>query len=149
LTITKAVDLPVTFPSGEILSCTFYVTPLDPKCAIVLGHNWLTHINPVIDWVTSSITFHTLPIPNLSPETHLTAAVPLGQLPMPVPPNPATSTLSAGPQLTKPAPSPENLYLSIRFVNAVAFAQAMCSKGSTFFKDVYNKQTNVGPQSGS
>ena len=55
--ITEAVDLVICLPTGEELSVTFYVTSLDLTCTIILGHNWLTHYNPTIDWVLSIITF--------------------------------------------------------------------------------------------
>jgi type 1 fimbria pilin len=40
--ISKSVDLPLRFPTGEIQTISFYVTLLDTSCSVVLGHNWLT-----------------------------------------------------------------------------------------------------------
>ena len=75
--IRSAIDLPVCFPLGDEHSITFYVTPLDSSYATVLGHNWLTHFNPLIDWVLGSITFHS-PLQTgslMSPETVASAPI--------------------------------------------------------------------------
>src|SRR6266481_2524453 len=56
-TITQALDLQLHFPTGEIQNLTFFVTPLDYGCTIVLGYCWLTHFNLSIDWVLGRIAF--------------------------------------------------------------------------------------------
>ena len=55
--ITQSLDLPIHFPTREIQNLTFFVTLLDQGCTIVLGYHWLTHFNPMIDWVLGHISF--------------------------------------------------------------------------------------------
>ena len=79
----------------------FYITPLKASCIAVLGHNWLTCYNPLIDWVLGSIKFCSpLQTDSLtSPETVATA---------PLSSNPPTLILLVA--------------LKVSFVNAAAFA---------------------------
>ena len=67
--ITKSIEIPLQITPGHITPFTFYLTMLDPSCVVVLGYNWLTRYNPLIDWVLSSITFPSTHIENPIPET--------------------------------------------------------------------------------
>ena len=117
---TEATDLPIRFPSGD-------VTPLDSDCRIVLGHNWLTRYNPLIDWALSSIEFRT----------------PLQQVPalssLPDPDTQSPSTLRLDPSsVSSPSPtdSPKAPGLwapPIALINAAAYICACKLEGSTQF----------------
>ena len=100
--IRSTIDLLVCFPLGDEHSITFYVTPLDSSCGAVLGHNWLTRFNPLIDWVLGSITFCS-PLQTdslMSPET--------------VAPAPISSET--------PSPPTPLIALKVSFINAATFA---------------------------
>jgi hypothetical protein len=119
-TISEAIDLSICFSSGKVTSETFYITPLDSSCLIVLGYNWLSLHNPLIDWVTGSINFWTTP--------HGMPLIPLMSPPLlePIP------TVEPHP-LTLPEPSADNTIPNISLINAVAFCRACKLEGSAQF----------------
>ena len=55
--LMHASDVTVTLSCGLIHNICFLITHLDHKFPAVLGLDWLTQHNPLIDWVTSSVTF--------------------------------------------------------------------------------------------
>jgi Retroviral aspartyl protease len=64
--IMHATDIFVQFPCRTTHQVRFLITKLDTKFPAVLGLDWLTLHNPLINWADSSVTFKdhpdTLPV---------------------------------------------------------------------------------------
>ena len=125
--VTEAVDIPICFPSGEITLMTFYVTSLDSSCSVVLGHNWLTHYNPSIDWVLGSIRFLNTGYQD-SPASLAARSASILE--------PTPSSLHSEPSQPsfKTPPSNSSSKPNISFINAVAFTRACKMEGSQSFQ---------------
>ena len=117
-TISKSVELLVRFPSHDTFSVDFYVTLLDSSCSVVLGHNWLTRYNPLIDWVLGSITFRT-PIPDSLANPPLVNSR-AASAPDPIPPEPRSTLKLEAPR--------------IALINAAAFMRVCKLEGYITFR---------------
>ncbi|KAG6327699.1 hypothetical protein ID866_11390, partial [Astraeus odoratus] len=132
--ITQAAELPVQFPtSGNVTPMTFYLALLDSDCKIVLGYNWLTKYNPLIDWSMSSITFRTfterVPMPLLTPSDSSTPGTnPSGASA----PNPTPGPMPSDPTPDMPGCTPLKAP-HISLINTAAFMCACKLEGSLQF----------------
>src|SRR5258707_2761507 len=55
--VSKKVQMPITFSTGETHHLEFFVTNLDENYSLVLGYDWLAQHNPNIDWMETKIMF--------------------------------------------------------------------------------------------
>ncbi len=145
--ISQSITLPVHFPSGDIISINFYVTRLDSSCNIVLGYNWLSRCNPLIDWAKHSITFRS-PLPGVSSPVSASVASNATasnhtDIPRPIPNPIPTPASKPTPRSQRPPPPYEPIYSyptipsfsasvtpKISIISVAAFVRACAEDGA-------------------
>ena len=120
-TITQSISIPVTFDSGESMTLNLFVTPFDPSCSVVLGYDWLTRYNPLIDWVLGCITFRSQAFPSPT-SSAIQALLPLQNSSIPE----ALADLDP--------PKPFTVPPCVALIGAAAFALAAKQPGAQCFK---------------
>src|SRR5258705_12686710 len=58
--VSKKVQMPITFSTGEMHHLELFVTSLDENYSLVLGYDWLARHNLSIDWTETKIMFREL-----------------------------------------------------------------------------------------
>ena len=132
--ITQSLELPVLFPTSESMTINFYVTPLNLSCSMVLGYNWLTHYNPMIDWVLGHITFCLQLLDPLFPSLTSSAR--------------AEKLLPQNPSASDEAPKPSDSALRISLIGAAAFMRACKLLGTQSFR-IHLSNTSLSAKSAS
>jgi len=56
--VNHVVSLPIRFSCLYSCQIEFFVTKLEGTYSIVLGHNWLTQHNPLVDWRKGILEFN-------------------------------------------------------------------------------------------
>jgi hypothetical protein len=135
--IMHATDISVRFPCGTTHQVMFLITKLDTEFPAVLGLDWLTLHNPLINWAasnddTSSDFLEDLPDPNPvnipEPTTEFISNPTVDSIPVTVPvPN---TTLVSNSILNNSGTGPIPL---ISLVSAEAFMRSMQSEGAQCF----------------
>ena len=97
--VNHVVSLPIRFPCSYSCQIEFFVTKLEGTYPIVLGHNWLTQHNPLVDWRKGTLEFNALEPADqpISPQYDLEPQNP----PLEIPPSSENSPIY-------PIPAPEN-----------------------------------------
>src|SRR5882724_6899837 len=116
----------ICFPTGESQNLTFYITPLDQSCTIVLGYHWLTRYNPLIGWVLGSIFFR-------QPSQHESKSSPSVETfpslaPLPKLPDTVPDIPKSVPPVEPRKPS------RVTLINAAAYSRASKLEGSNCFQ---------------
>jgi len=106
------------------MTLDFYVTLLDSCCSLVLGHSWLTRYNPLIDWVSGSISFRPPSV------LQSLASVPSVETLVNPPFSPAENPLQFTPSETPPS-NPKRPHIAI--ISTPALLQASRFSGSKTF----------------
>ena len=132
--VNRVVSLPIKFPCSYSCQIEFFITKLEGTYPIVLGYNWLTQHNPLVDWRKGTLECNA-PEPAdqpISPRYDLEPQNP------PLETSPSSENSPIYPisapenQLSNDQSSPEKPQISL--VNAAAFKIACKTKGAISFQ---------------